>query len=139
VRGRSDALVTAVKPETILDYTRKLAALIGLGHWRIDFEVEPADEDSDASIRVISGQQRALLRIGKTYAGQTPEDKRATILHELIHIYLWPCSEAAEHAQPHLGTTAAALFTAQHDLTIERATDALAVAFAEHFPLPAGK
>ena len=123
--------------QTIIEYTRQLAALIGLGHWRIDMEVEPADDDSDASIRVISGQQRALLRIGKTYAGQSREDQRSTILHELIHIYLWGCSEAAEHAQPALGTAAAQVFTAQHELAIERATDALAVAIAPHYPLPA--
>jgi hypothetical protein len=135
VRAGSDALVT----ETILDYTRRLAGLFGLGHWRIDFDLEPAPDDSLAAIRVIGGQQRAVLQIGKTYAGLSREDKRSTILHELVHIYLWPCGEAVEHAHPHLGTAAAAVLDAAHDLAIERATDAISVAVAHHFPLPAGK
>lgn len=124
------------KPETVIGYTRRLAALMGLGHWRIDFEIEPAPDDSVACIRVVRGQQRAILQVGKQYAAQSPEDARSTILHELIHVYLWPLDDLVDHVQPHVGTIAAALIEAQHELAVERATDALAVAIAPHFPLP---
>jgi hypothetical protein len=128
----------AVKPrQTPLEYCRQLANLIGLTHWRIDLEPGDPDDDALASMRVISGQQRAMLKIGRGYTADTPEDQRSTMLHELIHVHLWPCDDVIEAVGPLLGTAAANLATSQHNLAVERATDSLAVAIAEHFPLPA--
>ncbi|PTG03243.1 hypothetical protein BU656_11760, partial [Staphylococcus chromogenes] len=95
-----------------------------------------APDDSVACIRVVRGQQRALLQIGKQWAAQSAEDKRSTILHELIHIWCWQMDDAVDAAAPHLGTVGAALLDAQHEIAVERAVDGIAVAIAPFFPLP---
>ena len=129
--------MTKPKPD-VIEYVRQLAALLSLDHWRIDLDPIPAAEDATAQIRVIEGQQRAMLQLGKEYPTLTPDDQRSTILHELIHIFLWPPTETVTHIASVLSRDAYTIFEAAHNLAIERATDALAVAVAGLFPLPKG-
>jgi len=122
-----------------VDYCRQLATLFGLAHWRIDFDPGDPGDDCLAAMRVISGQQRAALQIGRTYHSLSPEDQRSTMLHELLHIWLWQVTEVVEGVAALLGTHAAHVVSHNHDLAVERATDAISIAIAEHFPLPGGK
>lgn len=120
----------------MIDYTRQLAGLLQLSHWRIDLDPTLPPDDALAQIRCVSGQQRALIQIGTGFHALSLADQRSTIVHELVHIFLWPATEVIEHTLPILGTVAGQMVEAAHDLAIERATDALAVAIADWLPLP---
>lgn len=127
--------MTRLKPP-LYDYVQQLAGLLNLGQWRITISPQAPDDDALASCRVTSGQQLAAIRISPALIKADPEEQRDTILHELLHVHLWPLGEAVEHAFPALGTAAAGVLEAAHDLAAERATDAIAVAIAPFFPLP---
>jgi len=135
-RTGTDALVKHLKPP-LADYILELAGLLNLGAWTITISpLPPNDPDSLAEVRVTSGQQCASLRISGALINSDPVEQRSCILHELIHIHLWPLGEVVEHAFPALGTAAASILEAAHDLANERATDALSLAIAPFFPLP---
>ena len=120
----------------LYDYIQELAALLNLGQWKITISPLPPEDDALATCRVTSGQQLATIRIAQATIKADPEEQRATLLHELLHIHLWAIGEVVEHAFPALGTTAAGVLEAAHDLAAERAIDALALAIAPFFPLP---
>lgn len=129
--------VALVKKPPLYDYIIELASLLNLGQWTIKISpLPPEDSDALATCRVTAGQQLATIRLSPSIIATDPDEQRSCILHELIHIHLWAVGEVAEHAFPALGTTAAAVFEAAHDLAVERATDALSIAIAPFFPLP---
>ena len=121
----------------LADYIIELASLLNLGQWTISVSpLPPESADALASCLVTSGQQHASIRLSQALIKADPEEQRSCLLHELIHIHLWPLGEVVEHAFPALGTTAAGVLEAAHDLANERATDALSLAIAPFFPLP---
>lgn len=67
---------------------------------------------------------------------RTPEEKRCSIVHELIHAHLWRTEQATERAATIIGGDTIALMVAQVQHEGELAVDALSEAVAGYFPLP---
>lgn len=127
-----------MKPKSpLIEYIHDLALLLNLGHWQIKLSTKTAPDDSVATVLVIAGQQVAEIRVQSGFMDLPPEDIRSALLHELIHVHLWPLGEVVEHAGAALGSNAASILEAAHGLANERATDALSLAIAPFFPLPA--
>lgn len=134
------------KGESVVDYARRLADMLGLKDWTIglsDLSVDaPTGDELEpaiAQIKVTSGQQLARIRVGPGFTTGTPADQRSAIVHELLHCHLWPVEEAIDSIDELVGTSVAHVVEYVHHLAVERAVDAIAVAIAPFFPLPGGK
>lgn len=125
----------------MLRYVVTLKKLLHLSDWTVIMQNEPCSADCLAETDVISGQHLAKMFLSKTYTKDTPENLRATIIHELLHCHLSPISElSAEILKPladDLGGSRvikSAINGIEYET--ERSIDAVSEAIAPYFPLP---
>lgn len=125
----------------MLRYVNSVKKLLHLSDWVIIMQDEPSSADCLAETDVIAGQHLAKMFLAKSYAKDTPENLRGTIIHELLHCHLSPISElSAEILKP----LAADLGGSQViksaingiEYETERSIDAISEAIAPFFPLP---
>src|ERR1039458_5728905 len=121
---------------TLATYVRTVADMLGLKDWVIEVSDEPADEQYDAFISMRECQKHATLYIGHSYWADSPEEQRHTIVHEMLHPHLDQMQRLIERNSEVFGSVPAAILIGQHKVDLEFATDAIAAAISQHFPLP---
>ncbi len=125
----------------MLRYVITLKKSLHLSDWTIVMQNEPCSSDCLAETDVITGQHLAKMYLSKAYTKDTPENLRATIIHELLHCHLSPISElSVEILKPlaeELGGSRvikSAINGIEYET--ERSIDAISEAIAPYFPLP---
>lgn len=125
----------------MLRYVNLMKKMLHLSDWVIVMQNEPCSSDCLAETDVITGQHLAKMYLSKTYTKDTPENLRATIIHELLHCHLSPISElSVEILKPladELGGSRvikSAINGIEYET--ERSIDAISEAIAPYFPLP---
>jgi hypothetical protein len=71
---------------------------MNLGEWKIFLDPKPCPNDSLGECDIVYGQHIATISLNKHYKKEKAEILRNTIVHELLHCYLAPISEAATQA-----------------------------------------
>lgn len=120
------------------DYAQDLASMMGLTDWTITVKTDsPSDDDNMAEIDCIYGQRVGRINLNDEWDGYTPEVQRDTLVHELVHAILAPYSQMADDMLDSLGSTQQAN-TAKAALSNveEWVTDAIALAWGQHLPMP---
>lgn len=125
----------------MLRYVNSTKKMLHLSDWTIVMQNEPCSSDCLAETDVITGQHLAKMYLSKTYTKDTPENLRATIIHELLHCHLSPISElSVEILKPladELGGSRvikSAINGIEYET--ERSIDGISEAIAPYFPLP---
>ena len=125
----------------MLRYVSSVKRLLHLSDWTIIMQDEPSSADSLAETDVISGQHLAKMFLTKSYAKDTPENLRGTIIHELLHCHLAPISELSVEILKPLaddlgGSRVIKSAINGIEYETERSIDAISEAIAPLFPLP---
>jgi hypothetical protein len=112
--------------------------VLGLSDWEVEL-VTGADlpDDCLARINIPTGRRTAEIKLGEEYEKSSPEEKRATLVHELLHCHFDPLGDLAHRALPQtIGEAAWHVYEEASDLLLEQAIDAVAVAIAPFLPVP---
>lgn len=80
----------------VVRYVNKLKNMMGLSHWTILMQAKPCNADALGETEVVHGQHLAKMYLHKDFRKDTPEDLRATIVHELLHCHLAVIEEAVD-------------------------------------------
>ena len=125
----------------MLRYVLLLKKMLHLSDWTIVMQNEPCSSDCLAETDVITGQHLAKMYLSKTYTKDTPENLRATIIHELLHCHLSPISELSEEILKPLadelgGSRVIKSAINGIEYETERSIDGISEAIAPYFPLP---
>ena len=125
----------------MLRYVILLKKMLHLSDWTIVMQNEPCSSDCLAETDVITGQHLAKMYLSKTYTKDTPENLRATIIHELLHCHLSPISELSEEILKPLadelgGSRVIKSAINGIEYETERSIDGISEAIAPYFPLP---
>jgi hypothetical protein len=127
----------AIKKENILGLNEWLAIaknIMRLQDWRITFSDAPSSQDTWAEIDVHSQRNEATIYLGWDFFKQTPDEQRATLSHELVHVILSRTDQIVEGLEAPLGTIAYAMLNAAYEDGIERASDQLGRIIAQLLP-----
>lgn len=120
---------------TDIRYVLKIAREFGLGSWEIN--VVDETEDNLASCRSIDGAHEATIALSEEYQELSPDEKRETVVHEVLHIFADPAWQMIQvDLPPLLGLNAITPFHAAYKRLLEFQIDGLAKAVAPRFPLP---
>jgi hypothetical protein len=122
----------------LAEYVACVASFLGLGSWDLEIDRnDPDNSDALASIAVTFGREHATIFLGPEFDKQTPEERRVTIVHELLHACHTQVDELADNALPKaMSPESHAIFMEAYRIAVERSIDPLAVALAETIPLP---
>jgi len=121
-------------------YVRTLADMLGLKDAVVEISRdEPEREDCAANVRGVPGRKFWSVSFGPRFWEMTADDKRETIVHELLHCHMDP---ALDHVRTDLyenrivGHQQYVLIYDAMLRTFEVGIDGIAHAIACHFPLP---
>lgn len=119
-------------------YVEILQAAIGLAHWHVIIYDDPHPRKPDVVAVVDPGEGQNLgeLWLNDGALEEEPEDLRATIVHELLHLHQGHILHAIDDLSGEFGTTAWNLWESGFRRELEYMTDALARVIAPHLPLP---
>lgn len=129
-------------------YVRELADQMNLRDWQIDVSLDPDEEPEEAftgdertaCVACATGRRCAFMWVDPSYrAKATPEDFRATVVHELLHIHFHLLREVTARLAFYHPRRTALILMSTWDNQMEYPVDALAEAFAPLFPLPPAK
>lgn len=120
------------------EWCRVIANTLGLTDWSFTIDYDPSlPEDVYARVKPAHARQAATVMVGDEFLASSPEEQRVTIVHEFLHCHLAASDEVVTGALPDLlGTPTFQAFQTAYDLSIERAIESIAVAFARLLPLP---
>lgn len=107
---------------------------LGLNEWRITVSKEPASDDSYAETSIHEQSQNATVHLAHKFWSMTPEEQRITLVHELIHLDTWRCSEMVDRLEDAIGSVAWAIYEPLWEDEWERLVDRHATRIANQFP-----
>ena len=125
----------------INSYIQIVKRKMNLIEWKIDLAKKPCPSDSLGECDIVYGQHIATISLNKNYKKDKPEILRNTIVHELLHCYLTPVTEAtAQVMEPFEedihGRKIVQATTNAMEYQIERVIDRLAEIISPSMPLP---
>ncbi len=125
----------------VVRYVNKLKNMMGLSHWTIMVQSKPCNVDALGETEVVHGQHLAKMYLHKDFRKDTPEDLRATIVHELLHCHMAVIEEAVnEVLKPDpddaKGKSVHKMVTNLIDYETERIIDSLAESMGKWLPTP---
>ncbi len=115
--------------ESMRAYVRTLADLMTLKDWRVLVDDEVADDGNNAQVSITYGQKHARIWFSWDFATKPAEERRYTVVHELLHCHFDMADRIAGHGLKK-GQRNAVL------LALEHGVDDVARALAPHLPLP---
>jgi hypothetical protein len=125
----------------VIRYVNKLKNMMGLSNWTIMMQTKPSSADALGETEVIHGQHLAKMYLHKDFRKDSPEDIRATIVHELLHCHMAVIEEAVHEVLKPDPDDAKA--KAIHKMVIslieyenERIIDSLAESMGKWMPVP---
>jgi hypothetical protein len=126
-----------VEPRTLDEYVRALANTLGLTDWGLSIEWHDLPADTTARVVMAYGRRFATIILGEEYLNSSPADRRETLVHELLHLHFAQADELVNDTLPDLlGRPSFSAFEAAHNLVMERAIDAVAVAIGDMGTIP---
>ncbi len=131
-------MTRAKKTYNVIEYTRSIAKLMGLGEWELVLDDGSACEDCLAEIDATYGQRHAKLSLCKQWDTLDSDTQRATIVHELLHVHFAHYSQLAYDMLNALDNGSSKAGTAAMILCEEYVVDAIALSWAPFLPLPGG-
>lgn len=125
----------------INSYVQIVRRRMNLTEWRIDLNKKPCPSDSLGECDIVYGQHIATISLNKNYKKDKPEILRNTIVHELLHCYLAPVTEAASQVMEPFeddihGRKIVQATTNAMEYQIERVIDRLSEIISPSMPLP---
>jgi hypothetical protein len=66
-------------------YLNTLVACMHMEQWEITIESEPCNDGHMAEIQCTDGRCRARIGLNRDFDTYTPDEQRATLVHELLH------------------------------------------------------
>lgn len=128
--------MTPKQTRSLVRYMSDLTREYGLGSWRIIVHEGCTEDDHAAEVSCVYGRRIAHVNLAADFASYPPEEQRSTILHELTHIHLDQMNSLIDETLPAaMGAPAYTAFLAGYRQAMEHATDAIAMAIADKFPL----
>lgn len=125
----------------INSYVQIVKRKMNLIEWKIDLAKKPCPSDSLGECDIVYGQHIATISLNKNYKKDKPEILRNTIVHELLHCYLAPVTEAASQVMEPFeedvhGRKIVQATTNAMEYQIERVIDRLSEIISPSMPLP---
>jgi hypothetical protein len=118
-------------------YLRRLADALLLADWEIELKREAASDETWAQVVVMTVKDRALVWLGAAFWSASPERRRETIAHELIHCLLHRPERIMIQLAQQQGEDAVVQFANEaHRCEIEICAQRLARLLAPALPLP---
>lgn len=139
-----DEPTARINDEVLVDYIRDLADRMALRDWAIlvssDSQSRPDDGIDDercATFRGTLGRRAGCIWVNpEWWIRATPEERRQTAVHELIHAHEHGARAVVIHALTVCPRRTAEVLQAIFDVQMEYAIDTLADVLAPHLPLP---
>lgn len=133
-----------VTTDALADYVRDIADRMHLRDWSILVSDDPADVPDDgiddercATFSGTLGRRAAFIWINREWWEQaTPEERRQTIVHELIHAHEHAAREVVIHALTVYPRRTADVLQGIYDVQNEYTIDTLADVITPFMPLP---
>ena len=122
--------------ERMRRYVADLVPLFRLQAWDVVVEDAHPDPDTVAQCRYRQTLWRARLRFADQHLIDSPEEQRATVAHELLHIVDVNRATAHEQAIEGLNATAQDWAKERNHHETEREIEQLALIIAPFLPLP---
>jgi hypothetical protein len=122
--------------EAVHDYIATIQEELGLTEWRVVVSREPANDDCYAETQLHDQSQNATVALAHKFWSITPEEQRVTLIHEVLHLDTWRCSQMVDRLEDVIGTVAWAMFEPLWEDEWERLVDRHATRIADKFPLP---
>jgi hypothetical protein len=119
----------------ISQYVGKMAATLGLVHWKLKLADEFCEEDGNpdalATLQVMPGRHYGLIRLSKDFNTFPYDEKKQALIHELVHCHqqrllLW----ADDTLREALGSVAHEILWAAYRDNFEHMVDDLSVVLA---------
>ena len=125
----------------INSYVQIVKRKMNLVEWKIDLEPKPCPSDALGECDIVYGQHVATISLNKNYKKDKPEVLRNTIVHELLHCYMSPVTEAASQVMEPFESDVHGRKIIQATINateyqIERVIDRLAEIISPSMPLP---
>lgn len=90
--------VTRKEAQAVIDFAGYVLHELGLPAWQICVMDEPSDEDAFADIRTIEGRWVAELRLCSTWEQVDYDERRQTVVHEVLHLLHYSVNHVIEDA-----------------------------------------
>ena len=117
-------------------YVRWIADRMGLRDWHFLLDHEPPEQDEAwASIFPTYGQRRAVIHFAVDTRDRPTDTLRRIVVHELMHCHHDRMDGVYRTAAEQMGQQARLVSMESWRSTLENATDDIASAWAESFPL----
>lgn len=85
------------RKQAFLPYLRSLADRMGLRDWEVKVADEPPrDSSASAGVFLPYGMRYVKVHLGESFLDGTPEERRTTLVHELVHVHFAAASGMAE-------------------------------------------
>lgn len=122
--------------EGVLRYVRYLMDALQLRDWAVWLSENPASSTAHASVSVWHRYRGINLFLGKDWRDWEAEDARATLVHEIVHVYTTPIARTFDHLEPMVGELAWRGRASATDIALEQATEGIAMSLAPRLALP---
>lgn len=130
--------ITEAEADKISDYIKELQRRMKLEHWVVVVELKQDPEpDIQMSITPAEGGWVAHLHTGDSWAEQGPEDRRRTLVHELLHLCHRAQTDVVRVGFPATELIPTATFDGlwrMFEVETERMVDHLTQLIAPHMP-----
>jgi hypothetical protein len=124
----------ATRHDALTSYVLDAAQQLGLTDWNITVSDEPASDDAYADTEAHQQSTNATIRFGHRFWKLNPDEKRVTIVHELLHLDTWRISNMVERLEEQIGRVSWAMFEPLWEDEWERTIDRNATRIAGQFP-----
>lgn len=120
-------------------YLRVLQPLMGLAHWTIEIALDPPENNAWGDVTRLSHAQDAAIRLCEDFGDLTSEQRRETMVHELLHCHLRDLIGTPAMVKQEISLPLWAALGDRMNHAEECIVDALARIIAPFLPLPEAK
>jgi hypothetical protein len=91
--------VTKREAQAVADFASEVLTALRMPSWQVLVMEEPADEDCVASISTVEGKYTAQLYLASDWMKRTDQDRRETVVHEMLHLLHFRVNHVIEDAE----------------------------------------
>lgn len=94
--------LTNVEADAVADFACEILGALRMPQWTILIMEDPADDDCLAEIKPVDGRYVAQLYLSKEWMQRSTQERRGTIVHEVLHLVHARLSDAVITDSLHL-------------------------------------